>query len=137
MALNCFSRAIQLSDDSNLSEVYYNLGHVAISIGDLQLAYQCFKITISSNPNHAESFNNLGVLELRKGNVEQAKSNFMQASRISGFLFEPCYNAAYLMYKRGDFQESYTMALKSQELFPEHEDSRELITNLQKHFSIM
>jgi tetratricopeptide repeat protein 8 len=126
-----------LADDSNLCEIYYNIGHVAISIGDLQLAYQCFKIAISSNPNHAESFNNLGVLELRKGNLEQAKSNFMQGAKISGFLFEPCYNAAFLMFKRGEFQESYTMALKSQELFPEHEDTRELIKNLKKHFSIM
>ena len=92
-----------LSDDSNLCEIYYNIGHVAISIGDLQLAYQCFKIAISSNPNHAESFNNLGVLELRKGNLEQAKSNFMQGAKISGFLFEPCYNAAFLMFKRGEF----------------------------------
>ena len=70
MALNCFQRAILLADDSSLCEVYYNLGHVGISIGDLQLAYQCFKIAISSNPNHAESFNNLGVLELRKANLE-------------------------------------------------------------------
>ena len=126
MALNCFQRAIQLADDTSLCDVYYNLGHVAISIGDLQLAYQCFKIAISSNPNHAESFNNLGVLELRKGNLEQAKSNFIQSSKMSGFLFEPCYNAAYLMFKKGEFQESYTMVLKSIELFPEHEDSKEL-----------
>jgi hypothetical protein len=41
------------------------------------------------------------------------------------------------MFKRGEFQESYTMALKSLELFPEHEDSKELIKNLKKHFSIM
>lgn len=120
-----------------LSEVYYNVGHVAISIGDLQLAYQCFKIAISSNPSHAESFNNLGVLELRKGNLEQAKSNFLQAAKISGFLFEPCYNSSYLMFKRGEFQESYNMALKSIELFPEHEDSKELLKSLKKHFSIM
>ena len=39
MALNCFQRAITLADDLMLSEVYYNVGHVAISIGDLQLAY--------------------------------------------------------------------------------------------------
>ena len=74
---------------------------------------------------------------MRKGNLEQAKSNFMQAAKISGFLFEPCYNSAYLMFKRGEFQESYTMALKSLELFPDHEDTKELIKNLKKHFSIM
>ena len=41
------------------------------------------------------------------------------------------------MFKRGEFQESYTMSLKSLELFPEHEDSRELIKGLKRHFSIM
>jgi hypothetical protein len=41
------------------------------------------------------------------------------------------------MFKKGDFQESYNMVLKSLELFPDHEDSRELLKNLKKHFSIM
>lgn len=60
-------------------------------------------MAISHNANHAESFNNLGVLELRKGNVEQAKSNFQQAARLANFLFEPVYNVGYLFYKRGEF----------------------------------
>lgn len=76
MALSCFERALTLSDDTNVADVWYNIGHVAIGVGDLGLAYQAFKIAVSNNPNHAESFNNLGVLELRKGNIEQAKSNF-------------------------------------------------------------
>jgi len=76
MALSCFQRALLIGDDLTLAEVWYNIGHIGIGIGDLGLAYQSFKISISHNSNHAESFNNLGVLELRKGNVEQAKSNF-------------------------------------------------------------
>lgn len=35
-------------------------------VGDLGLAYQAFKIAVSVDPNHAESYNNIGVLELRK-----------------------------------------------------------------------
>ena len=37
---------------------------VAIGIGDLGLAYQAFKIAISVDSSHAESYANLGVLEL-------------------------------------------------------------------------
>jgi tetratricopeptide repeat protein 8 len=59
---------------------------------------------VSHNSNHAEAFNNLGVLELRKGNVDQARSNFQQSSKASTFLFEPAYNIAYLFYKKGEFQ---------------------------------
>ena len=39
---------------------------LASEVGDLGLAYQAFKIAISVDPNHAESYNNIGVLELRK-----------------------------------------------------------------------
>jgi len=76
MALACFQRALTFNDDTVAAEVWYNIGHVGIGVGDLGLAYQAFKVAVSHNANHAESFNNLGVLELRKGNVEQAKSNF-------------------------------------------------------------
>lgn len=45
-------------------------------IGDVTLAYQCFKLTLAFNNDHAEAYNNLAVLELRKGHVEQVKTEF-------------------------------------------------------------
>jgi tetratricopeptide repeat protein 8 len=137
MALSCFDRALVASNDETKAEIWYNVGHIGIGIGDLGLAYQAFKISVSHNPSHAESFNNLGVLELRKGNVEQAKNNFLQAARLGSFLFEPLYNVAYLNYKRGDFQQSYTNVTSALELFPEHADSNELVKNLKRHFSVL
>ena len=77
MALSCLDRALALASDNSGADVWYNIGQVAIGIGDLGLAYQAFKVSISFNANHAESYNNLGVLELRKTNVEQSKSNFL------------------------------------------------------------
>lgn len=78
MALTCFEKSLSHCESDEIrAEIWYNIGHVGIGIGDLGLAYQAFKISISNNASHAESFNNLGVLELRKGNVDQAKSNFM------------------------------------------------------------
>ena len=67
LTLSCFERALMQADDSNMADVWYNIGHIAVGVGDLGLAYQSFKIAVSVEPNHAESFNNLGVLELRKG----------------------------------------------------------------------
>lgn len=43
-------------------------------IGDLTLAYQCFKLALAFNNDHAEAYNNLAVLELRKGRIEQVKT---------------------------------------------------------------
>ena len=77
MALSCFERALPLADDLTQADIWYNIGHVGIGIGDLGLAYQAYKVSISFNSSHAESFNNLGVLELRKTNVEQSKNNFL------------------------------------------------------------
>ena len=39
-------------------------------IADLNLAYQCFRLALSVNNDHAESYNNLGVLEMKKGHIE-------------------------------------------------------------------
>ena len=76
MCLGCFDQALQLADDSALGDIWYNVGQVAIGIGDPALAYQCLKIAVSVCPSHAESYNNLGVLEYRKGNDDQARSFF-------------------------------------------------------------
>ena len=94
-------------------------------------------MSISYNANHAESYNNLGVLELRKTNVEQSKSNFLQSTKSATYLFEPIFNLAYLHYKRGEFQQSFTQVHAALRIFPEHADSKELLRYLQRHFAIM
>ena len=35
------------------------------------LAYQCFKLCVTFNNGHAEAYNNLGVLEWKRGRGEQ------------------------------------------------------------------
>ena len=62
-----------MAGDDNMADVWYNIGQVAIGIGDLGVAYQSFKIAVSCDSNHAESYNNLGVLELRKGSIDQSR----------------------------------------------------------------
>jgi len=135
MTLNCFERSLAMAEDDNMADIWYNIGQVAIGIGDLGLAYQAFKIAISVDNNHAESFNNLGVLELRKGNIEQARSNFQQSLQLNECLFEPTFNAALLCYKLGEFQESHLLVEKSLAAYAEHADSAELRRMLRKHFS--
>jgi len=137
MTLSCFDRALLMAEDDNMADVWYNIGQVAVGIGDLNLAYQAFKIAISCDANHAESFNNLGILELRKGNIEQARSNFLQSLRLSPHLFEPFFNGALVAFKLGDCQESYEMAQKALEAFPDHTDSKDLLKQLKKHFTML
>ncbi len=44
-----------------MSDVWYNIGQLAIGIGDLSLANQAFKVAVSLDSSHADAFNNLGV----------------------------------------------------------------------------
>jgi tetratricopeptide repeat protein 8 len=137
MTLSCFERALALADDNNMADCWYNIGQVAVGIGDLGLAYQAFKISVSIDSNHAESFNNLGVLELKKGNIEQARSSFQMATGLNPNMFEAYFNGALLSFKLGDFQESYELAKKTLNCFPEHSESQELLKQLRQHFTML
>ena len=64
MALNCFRKALEMASDEG-AEVWYNIGHIAVAIGDHGLAYQSFKVATAVNPSHAEALNNLAVLNSR------------------------------------------------------------------------
>ena len=120
-----------------LGDVWYNIGHIGLAIGDTSLAYQCFRLALTSNHNHAESFNNLGVLEMRRGRVEQARAFFTTASALAPHLFEPNYNMASLAERTGDLQTSYVVVQKALRNFPDHQDSKELLKQLRKHFSLI
>ena len=65
MIIACFERALSLANsDQQLADIWYNLGHVAIGVGDSSLAYQCFRLCLVYNNDCAEAYNNLGILEL-------------------------------------------------------------------------
>ena len=104
----------------------------AKGIGLLAYVYPCLKFE-----QHAEAYANLGVLELRKGNIDAARSNFSTAQELAPHMFEPFFNGALLAFKLGDFQEAYTLANKALEAFPDHHDSQELLKLLKQHFTML
>ena len=159
MALNCFDRALSMASDDAMADIWYNIGHIGVALGDLGLAYQAFKITISIDSSHGEAHNNIAVLEMRRQKVDFAKSGLGTSTEVGPHLFEPLYNSgklhmivsnsvngldcnvsvsqrvALLAYRSGDFQEAFSLVSKSLALFPGHNDSKELKENLEKLFS--
>uniref|UniRef100_A0A8C5R7T4 Tetratricopeptide repeat domain 8 n=1 Tax=Leptobrachium leishanense TaxID=445787 RepID=A0A8C5R7T4_9ANUR len=136
MILTSFERALSLAENEyEAAEVWYNLGHVAVGIGDLTLAYQCFKLTLANNNDHAEAYNNLAVLEMRKNHVEQARALLQTAAALAPHMYEPHFNFASLSDKIGDLQSSYIAAQKSETAFPDHVESQRLIQELRQHFA--
>ena len=135
MALSCFERALGLADEENVADTWYNISHVAVGIGDLTLAYQCLRMVLVNNNDHPEAFNNLGVFELRKGHIDQARSFFQSAIKLADHMYEGHFNLAHLSDKVGDVQTSFNSVLKSNELYAEHAEGIELINNLRKHLT--
>lgn len=134
MALGCFDRALALADDEDMADVWYNIGHVGISLGDLGLAYQAFKVAVSIDPTHGEALNNIAVLEMRRQKFDVAKTCLTNSCDNSPHIFEPFYNTALMCYRMGDFQDAFNYATKALKLYPNHIDSKELLTLLQKTF---
>ena len=77
------------------------------------------------------------MLELRKGNVELARSNFATAQRLAPHLYEPLYNGALLAFKLGEFEKAHEMAARAHGVYPGHSDTQELLAQLKKHFSLL
>jgi tetratricopeptide repeat protein 8 len=137
MTLHCFDRALALATDDSMADVWFNVGHVAIGVGDLDMAHQAFEIALGVESTHAESFNNLGVLESRRGNVESARANFAAAAANAEWAHEPFYNHALIAFRRGDFQEAFERVEKALEAFPEHAEGLELKKQLVKQFTVL
>jgi tetratricopeptide repeat protein 8 len=94
-------------------------------------------VAVSIDANHAESFNNLGVLEQRKGNDEMAQSNFQAAMNLQEGQYEAHFNAGLLAMRSGAFQESHEFAAKALAAYPEHADSHELMKQLKSYFAML
>ncbi|XP_058423502.1 tetratricopeptide repeat protein 8 isoform X3 [Diceros bicornis minor] len=138
MTLTSFERALSLTEnEEEAADVWYNLGHVAVGIGDTNLAHQCFRLALVNNNNHAEAYNNLAVLEMQKGHVEQARALLQTASSLAPHMYEPHFNFAVVSDKIGDLQRSYVAAQKSEAAFPDHVDTQHLIKQLKQHFAML
>ncbi|RNF23955.1 uncharacterized protein Tco025E_02692 [Trypanosoma conorhini] len=127
IALSCLQRAIATAtEDDTLADVWYNIGHVGIGTGDLGLAHRAFKVALGANPRHAEALNNLAVMKLHMGQVEQAVNDLAMAIEVAPEQHEPLYNLALLSFRAGNFEKAYKLLAQALEVSPDHPESVEL-----------
>lgn len=126
-ALSHLGKALGVArNDVEASEVWYNISHVAISLGDVLMAFQALKVCVSLNPKHSEALNNLGVLEMREERLEQARGDFTQAVALDEQLHEALYNSALLHWRLGEVSEAAKQCDRALEVYPDHWESLEL-----------
>ena len=66
------------------------------ALGDLNQAYQCLRLALSLQNEHAESYNQLAALELHRGNAELARAFLLAATATAPHLLEAHANLAVL-----------------------------------------
>jgi tetratricopeptide repeat protein 8 len=104
----------------------YNISHIAVTIGDKQLAYQALKVAISLNRQHAEALNNLAILETMKCNTDIAVAAYKAAQDAAPLMYEPFYNGGLTAFKNGELEKAIPQVERALAIFPEHTQSLEL-----------
>uniref|UniRef100_A0A914DA24 Tetratricopeptide repeat protein n=1 Tax=Acrobeloides nanus TaxID=290746 RepID=A0A914DA24_9BILA len=132
LAIACIDQAHAIATDDVQADLWYNTAHIALANGDIKMADRCLRLALAANPEHAESMCNLGILKMREGKVTQARNWFHSASNKGPHLFEAHFNLALLCYQMGLYEEAYTYAKKSIEVFPEHVYSKNLCEHIEK-----
>lgn len=62
------------------------------------MAEECLRLATAADNRHAISYNNLGVLEMKKKNITPARTYFHAAASIAGYMHEPHFNSALLAH---------------------------------------
>lgn len=127
----CFSRALDLARDQplELSDIWYNIGTVYISLGNAEFAARCFRLSISCDPEHSESLNNLAVLEARKGNLDTAITLAERSFKFAGG-FEAAFNLSVWYTRQNNIKSAKQYNGESIKLYGLHIESLQLRSQL-------
>ena len=77
LVMSCFEKALELADDATKADIWYNVSLVYVSCGEVSLAHSALKTAICYDEHHAEAYNNLGAVSMKRGNHEGARYEFM------------------------------------------------------------
>lgn len=149
-ALSCFERSLLLCEnDETRADVWYNIAHVGISLGDLAFAERALRISLALDPTHGEAQNNLAVLALHKSRrfVEhkggkafvhpdedihraRAKETLKETLAVAPLLEEGLYNSALVAYEDGELEQAHELLLRLLEAHPEHPEGLALANRM-------
>uniref|UniRef100_A0A7E4W893 TPR_REGION domain-containing protein n=1 Tax=Panagrellus redivivus TaxID=6233 RepID=A0A7E4W893_PANRE len=135
LALGCVDQALTAATDDVSADLWYNAAHIMLANCNTKMAQRCLRLALAANPDHAESLCNLGVLKMHEGNNYQAKNLFTSATIKGPNLFETHYNLALLCSHMGFYAEALRSVKQSLALFPEHVQSKQLLSNLMIQFT--
>ncbi|GMR58940.1 hypothetical protein PMAYCL1PPCAC_29135 [Pristionchus mayeri] len=129
-------RAHHEMDKEVAADIWYNTGHIALSIADVKMATRCFRLALACDADHVESLTNLGVILMKQDKWEQARSLFSSAVIKGPLQFEPHFNLSLLCEKMGFYSEARVTIIKALEIFPAHVPSQKLFEKIDLSFKM-
>jgi tetratricopeptide repeat protein 8 len=79
---------------------------------------------------NGEALNNLGLLELKKRNVQKSLAAFRAATEANPEMHEPWFNLALVYQRDGQLQEAFYAAKEAVRLFPMFTEAIELLPRI-------
>ncbi|KAG5485480.1 hypothetical protein LSCM1_07565 [Leishmania martiniquensis] len=135
LSLRCLSRALALcKDDSQRADVWYNVGHVGIGMGDMTFAERAFRLAVGADSTHAEALNNLAVLAYEREKKGAGRRLLDTAVLAAPGLTEALYNTAVVSFQEGELELSYQMVMRALEAEPDHPEAVALHGKLRERF---
>uniref|UniRef100_A0A0G4FTA0 Uncharacterized protein n=1 Tax=Chromera velia CCMP2878 TaxID=1169474 RepID=A0A0G4FTA0_9ALVE len=138
-AVKWFEKALQVpsTDPQERADLWFNLSHLGLATGDLQLATQALRLSILCQPDHGEALNNLSALERRAGRVKQASLLLEEAVRVRPTLFEPLLNRARAAERDGNVQTAIKFCQDALKACPDHSEALEFISDLREQLGML
>lgn len=138
LSLSCLSRALTLcKDDAQRADVWYNIGHVGIGMGNCSFAERAFRLAVGADATHAEALNNLAVLAFQKSKEKTGRRLLDTAVMAAPELTEALYNTAVLSFEAGQLEVAQQMVMRVLEANPDHPEAVVLRRKLRETFSAL
>ena len=97
---------------------------------NLQIAEKLYKETLKTNPNHVDAYNNLGVILLRSGKPQKAKSCCEKAIEINPNYESAHNNLGNALNLLGEHQKAKSCYEKAIEINPNYESAHNNLGNI-------
>lgn len=134
LSLSCLTRALTLcKEDSQRADVWYNVGHVGIGMGNTAFAERAFRLAVGADSTHAEALNNLAVIAYEK--KEKTGRRLLDTAVLAApALTEALYNTAVISFQAGELEVAYQMVMRVLEAEPDHPEAVTLQSKLRERF---
>jgi tetratricopeptide (TPR) repeat protein len=91
-------------------------GDYYASIGDYESAQKCYEKATTLNPDQAQPYVGLGIIDYQKNQLENAEIAFRVACRLDGECGRAYCGLAMIAQKKGDYEKAFEMYLKCLEV---------------------